>query len=159
MRGGDFMAETMAVAKYFNKLYVMKHGSNMDELKMHKMMYFSQRESLMISGNPLFNDDFQAWRLGPVLLDVRKEYMTGEPFSGDYGDLDESERELVESVFNRYDSYSSWSLSTLSHSEYSWLQARQGLSYEDPGKEKMTLSAMKVDAKKEFLRRKGVVLS
>ena len=153
------MAETMAVAKYFNELYVKKHGSNMDEMKMHKMMYFSQRESLMISDNPLFNDDFRGWRLGPVLLDVREEYMTGTPFSGDYGNLDEYAREVVESVFNRYDKYSSWDLSTLSHSEYSWLQARQGLSYKDPGNKKLTLSAMRVDAKKEFLRRKGVVLS
>ena len=52
------MTQTLAVAKYLNDLHVKKHGCTMDQMKMHKMMYFSQRESLMISGSPLFNYDF-----------------------------------------------------------------------------------------------------
>ena len=56
------MANTLAVAKELYDLYYKKHNSNMDQMKMHKMMYFVQRESLMISGNPLFNDDFEAWK-------------------------------------------------------------------------------------------------
>ena len=51
------MGDTLAVAKYLNELNVREHGCNMDEMKMHKMMYFSQRESLMITDNPLFEED------------------------------------------------------------------------------------------------------
>jgi len=52
------MSRTLTVAKYLNELNVHKHGCNMDEMKMHKMMYFSQRESLMITDNPLFGGRF-----------------------------------------------------------------------------------------------------
>lgn len=153
------MAQTLAVAKYLNELHVKKHGSVMDQMKMHKMMYFSQRESLMISGNPLFNDDFEAWKYGPVLVNVRNEYLTGHMFDGEYEKLNDTEKKLVESVYRRYDEYDAWQLSTLSHAEYSWRQARRGLSVGEAGNEKMSLIAMKTDATREFLRRKGVVLA
>lgn len=65
------MAETLAVAKFLNELHVKKHGNAMDQMKMHKMMYFSQRESLMIFGSPLFDEEFEAWKYGPVLIGVR----------------------------------------------------------------------------------------
>ena len=153
------MAQTLAVAKYLNELHVKKHGCAMDQMKMHKMMYFSQRESLMISGNPLFNDTFEAWKYGPVLVNVRNEYLTGNMFDGEYGVLNNTEKKLVESVYNRYDEYDAWQLSTLSHAEYSWRQARKGLVSDEAGTEKMSLTAMKTDAMREFLRRKGVVLA
>lgn len=153
------MAQTLAVAKYFNELHMQKHGCVMDQMKMHKMMYFSQRESLMVSGNPLFDDLFEAWKYGPVLVSVRAEYLTGHMFDGVYDELSCSEKELVESVYKRYDEYDAWQLSTLSHAEHSWLQARKGLAVGAAGHEKMSLTAMKADATREFLRRKGVVLA
>ena len=153
------MAETMAVAKFLNELYVKKHNCAMDQMKMHKMMYLSQRESLMVSSSPLFNDEFEAWKYGPVLVSVRNEYQTENMFSKNYGLLKDDEKKLVESVFDRYDKYGSWQLSTLSHAELSWLQARRGLSDGEAGNRKMSLSAMKADATRELLRRKGVVLA
>lgn len=153
------MAQLLAVAKYLNELNVDKYGYEMDQMKMHKMMYFSQRESLMISGNPLFDGEFEAWKFGPVLTEVRSEYRKGKMFSGSYEKLSDDEARLVSDVFNRYDEYDSWQLSTLSHSETSWLNAREGLKMGEPGRNKMSLSAMKVDATKEKLRRQGVVLA
>lgn len=153
------MAETMAVAKFLNELNIQKHNCAMDQMRMHKMMYFSQRESMMIVNHPLFDEEFEAWRYGPVLIKVRDEYTTGHMFSGNYEALTDEEKALVLSVFKRYDRYDSWRLSTLSHAEHSWLQARRGLGIEEPCREKMTLSAIKVDATKEFLRRQGVILA
>ena len=153
------MAQLLAVAKYLNELHVSKHNCEMDQMKMHKMMYFSQRESLMISGNPLFCGDFEAWKYGPVLPEVRSEYITGNMFMGTYDALTETEIQLVNDVFDRYDEYDSWQLSTLSHSESSWLKAREGLKMGEPGRNKMSLSAICVDATKEKLRRHGVVFA
>lgn len=153
------MAKTLAVAKFLNELHLEKHGCNMDQMKMHKMMYFSQRESLMISNSPLFDDEFEAWKYGPVLVTVRSEYQTGHMFDGEYETLEDKVKKLVESVYERYDGYDAWQLSTLSHAEHSWLQARKGLAAGEAGHEKMSLSAMKADATREFLRRKGVVLA
>lgn len=153
------MANTLAAAKYLNNLNLSKHGCVMDQMKMHKLMYFSQRESLMIMDSPLFDGEFEAWKYGPVLTEVRDEYLSGHMFASDYGLLTEKEKEIVSSVFERYESMNPWDLSSLSHEEYSWKQARAGLDPYEQGKKKLSLSAMRVDAKREFLRRKGVVLA
>ena len=41
------MEKTMCVAKALYDMYYEQNGVRMDEMKMHKLMYFSQRESLM----------------------------------------------------------------------------------------------------------------
>ena len=157
--GGLYMVSALAVAKYLNELNFHKHGCNMDEMKMHKMMYFSQRESLMLKDNPLFEDLFEAWKFGPVLRVVRNEYKNNLMFSNVEESLNDEEKDLVSSVFERYDAFDAWDLSSLSHEEFSWKQAREGLAPNENGKKKLSLSAMKVDAKREMLRRKGVVLA
>ncbi len=119
------MSKTLAVAKYLNELNVERHGCEMDEMKMHKMMYFSQRESLMNTNNPLFGDSFEAWKFGPVLRSVRNEYKRNHMFESVNETLTEEEKRLVEYVFERYDSFDAWDLSSLSHEEFSWKQARE----------------------------------
>ena len=153
------MGSTLAVAKYMNELNLQKHGCNKDEMKMHKMMYFSQRESLMNTDNPLFEDLFEAWKFGPVLRTVRNEYKSGNMFAFVSERLDKEEQKLVDSVFERYDSFNAWDLSSLSHEEFSWKQAREGLAPNENGKRKISLSAMRVDAKRELLRRRGIVFA
>ena len=153
------MSKTLAVAKYLNELNVERHGCDMDEMKMHKMMYFSQRESLMNTNNPLFGDSFEAWKFGPVLRSVRNEYKRNHMFESVNETLTEEEKRLVESVFERYDSFDAWDLSSLSHEEFSWKQAREGLAPNENGSQKLSLRAMRVAAKREMLRRKGVVLA
>ena len=159
MKGGLIMANTLAVAKYLNELNFKKYGCNISEMKMHKMMYFSQREALIVTDNPLFNSEFEAWRYGPVLTEVRSQYLSGLLFRNDYGTLSEDDKKLVSEVYERYSRFSAWDLSTLSHSELSWKQAREGLRPEEQCNNKMSLSAMRVDAKREVLRRKGVFLA
>lgn len=153
------MSKTLAVAKYLNELNVERHGCDMDEMKMHKMMYFSQRESLMNTNNPLFGDSFEAWKFGPVLRSVRNEYKCNHMFESVNESLTEEEKRLVESVFERYDSFDAWDLSSLSHEEFSGSNAREGLAPNENGSQKLSLRAMRVDAKREMLRRKGVVLA
>ena len=153
------MSKTLAVVKYLNELNVERHGCDMDEMEMHKMMYFSQRESLMNTNNPLFGDSFEAWKFGPVLRSVRNEYKRNHMFESVSETLTEEEKRLVESVFERYDSFDVWDLSSLSHEEFSWKQAREGLEPNENGSQKLSLLAMRVDAKREMLRRKGVVLA
>ena len=71
------MENTLSVAKMFNNLYKAENGINMDQMRMHKMMYFVQRESLMYNKKPLFDAQFEGWKFGPVLVEVRSEYSTG----------------------------------------------------------------------------------
>ena len=52
------MEKTMCVAKALDDMYFERYGVCMDEMKMHKLMYFSQRESLMSCNEPLFDGTF-----------------------------------------------------------------------------------------------------
>lgn len=148
------MENVLSVAKTLYDMYYEQQGCYMDELKMHKLMYFSQRESLMRNKTPLFDAKFYGWRYGPVLLEVRSEYKRGSCFNNDSNDVSDDTRDLLKSVLDRYGSLSSWKLSSLTHEEFSWKNARRGLSANDNGNVELSMEAMMVDAMKENLNRK-----
>lgn len=148
------MEKTLCVAKFFNDLFKAENGTDMDQMRMHKMMYLVQREALMYYNEPLFESEFQGWKFGPVLVEVRNEYMTGNMFRYVQGRLEEKSRELVEDVYKRYKGMSSWKLSSLSHGELSWKSAREGLDANENGTVVLKLADMRVDAARELMRRK-----
>lgn len=49
-------------------------GSVIDEMKLHKLLYLTQRESLAITGQPLFEEEFEGWKYAPVCREVRSCY-------------------------------------------------------------------------------------
>ena len=53
------MENTLAVAKFMFDEYESRFHKKMDELKMHKLMYFTQRESLIVNQSALFDEDFR----------------------------------------------------------------------------------------------------
>lgn len=148
------MEKTLCVARALYDMYFEEKGVHMDEMKMHKLMYFSQRESLMYNKEPLFDATFYGWKYGPVLKEVRDEYKYETYFSNVTDSVCEATRDLLKSVLDRYGSLSSWKLSSLSHEEFSWKKARRGLAASDNGNVKLTLEAMMVDATKELVQRK-----
>ena len=150
------MERTLSVAKELYNRYCEKFKGKMDEMKMHKLMYFVQRESLMYSKEPLFEENFYGWKFGPVLKSVRKEYKEGREFSNVCGDVSDVTKRYVNDILDRYGNVSSWKLSSLSHNEFSWKEAREGLGASENGDVKLSLSAMKVDAARELASRRAV---
>lgn len=65
------MENMLSISKMFNNLYKTENGISMKEMRMRKMMYLSQRESLMYNKAPLFDDQFEGRMYGPVLIDVK----------------------------------------------------------------------------------------
>jgi uncharacterized phage-associated protein len=64
------------VAKYFIWLANSKFGGQFDlpPMKLQKVSFLAQGWYLALYGVPLFRDDFQAWRYGPVNKSVYLEY-------------------------------------------------------------------------------------
>ena len=151
------MEKTMCVAKALYDMYYAQTGVYMDEMKMHKLMYFSQRESLMYNNEPLFNVNFYGWKYGPVLKEVRSAYMSDSFSSKCFEHVSEDTEKLLRNVLKRYGSLSSWKLSSLSHEEFSWKKARKGLEPSDDGDVKLLLDAMRVDATRELMNRKNTM--
>ena len=151
------MEKTLCVAKYLYDMYYEQKGVYMDEMKMHKLMYFVQRESLMNSKELLFEEPFYGWKFGPVLKSVRSEYMCAKPFEGVRACLSDSGRALLKSVLDRYGELSSWTLSRMSHDEFSWKNARKGLEADENGDVNPMPEVMMLDAVRESLNRKNTV--
>lgn len=125
------MLTVLQVASYLLSRYFEQKGTEMDEMKLHKLLYFSQRESFIQNGAPLFAEQFEAWQYGPVMVCVREAFGRNELVNLP------SEMELAphkktfDSVFEIYANRSSWTLSMLSHAESSWKKAREGYSDKD----------------------------
>ena len=152
-----YMENTLCVAKALYEMYYEQNGLCMDEMKMHKLMYFSQRESLMYNNEPLFDGTFYGWKYGPVLKEVRSAYKNNTLASESSETLSDSTLKLLKSVMERYGSLSSWKLSSLSHEEFSWKKARKGLEAADDGNVELSLDAMKVDSARELIDRRATM--
>ena len=65
------MIDVIKVASYIYKRYKDEKNTEIDQMKLHKLLYFSQRESIIRTGQQMFKDQFEAWKYGPVIVKVR----------------------------------------------------------------------------------------
>lgn len=105
------------------------------------------------TGEPITNDCFEAWRYGPVSPVIHSQFRHGLINSTmSLPDIDKY-KPVLDMVFRLYAHKSSWSLSTLSHGEYSWRNARQGVAYDCNSTNKLQLADIEKDADRIRLRR------
>lgn len=147
------MEDVLKIASYIYQRYMQEYGRKIDEMKLHKLLYLVQREAIIETGEPLFDEQFEAWRYGPVMYRVHTHYQTDDLNEQLPVDKVDKYRTIFDKVFSTYAGKSSWSLSTLSHGEYSWRKARQGYSPDDPCKVKMRIDDIRVDAERIKQRR------
>ena len=147
------MEKSLAVAKAMSIMYKEMYHRDIDELKMHKLMYFAQRESFIRDNHSLLSEDFSGWKYGPVLLSVREEFSKPNPFSSVEASVSDETLDLISDVLQRYGDISSWRLSVLSHEELSWKISRNGLGPTDNGHKPLMPEAIKLDAIRESISR------
>ena len=135
------------VADYIIKRYRELAGEYLDEMKLHKLLYFTQREAFAILGEPAFDGEFEGWKYGPVSREVRNNFMNGEIIVPTQP-ISDSIQYIASNVIMEYGSLASWKLSELSHREISWNNARKGLAPSENGTRVIDLNDIKEDAKK-----------
>ena len=101
-------------------------------IKLQKLFYYCQAWHLVWTGNPLFDNNFQAWRYGPVcreLYDVHKGSFSLK--ASDIPDqkltraLTQEEVDTINKVVSYYgDKPAGW-LVELSHNELPWKSIRE----------------------------------
>ena len=141
------MERIIDVAAYIIDRYKVVAGVPLDEMKLHKLLYFTQREAIAILGRQAFAGDFEGWKYGPVNREVRSAYYDGEmrvPTS----DISDEMKYIVNNIICEYGALESWKLSDLSHRDSSWLNARKGLGKNENGNRIMTLDDITADAAK-----------
>lgn len=151
------MEKVLNVAFYIFNQYLKKMHDEIDQMKLHKLLYFSQRESLVQTEQPLFEEEFQGWKYGPVCVSVRNAYVQGQ-FKNEenFKDVEQNCKDIVNKVLEQYGSKNSWSLSDITHFEYSWIQSRIGIKDGVNGDNPMRLEDIRVDAERIRERRKAL---
>lgn len=142
------MEKIIDVAQYIFKEYKAISGNIIDEMKLHKLLYLTQRESLAIVGQPMFAERFEGWKYGPVCRAVRNCYTEDGMFSEDIHEISNESAYIVKNIIMQYGAYESWKLSELSHRELSWQNARRGIPTGQNGCKELCLEDIRKDAEK-----------
>lgn len=117
------MIDVRTAAKYLIQRYERETDSALDEMKLHKLLYFTQRESFVLLGKPMFLDKFEAWKYGPVMRCLRKASWECQVHS--VLPADSEYIPVLEDTFSRYAAMDSWTLSNISHGETCWQKAKK----------------------------------
>lgn len=147
------MIKVLKIASYLYARYYEDYKVAIDEMKLHKLLYFVQRESLVSLDKPAFGEAIQAWKFGPVVPIVHNKYAKGlindQYSSADFGEF----KPIIDRVYSAYSSKDSWTLSMISHEEYSWKQARIGVPTDRNCDHALKLEDIAVDAARIKTRR------
>lgn len=142
------MAKALDVAQYIYDYYKEIYKEKIDEMKLHKLLYFCQREKLAITNESLFNESMEGWIHGPVVPEVRAYFARAVGLMCTTNDLSEDDAYIIRNVICQYGNKASLELRALSHREYSWKHSREGLHDDDRGKRDLLIEDIKVDAEK-----------
>lgn len=153
------MLSVFQAASYLCDRYAKVFGTQMDEMKLHKLLYFTQRESFIRIGAPMFDAEFRAWRYGPVITAIRDAYQADLLHDiPEQKDIDKYQ-EVFDYVFREFAPSRTTTLVTLTHGESSWKKARIGYGKYDASDVLMSLNDIRCDAEAAVkLRREKQVL-
>lgn len=107
-------------------------GELMSNMKLQKMLYYQQGFHLAMFGEPLFEEEIEAWMYGPVVPSVYDNYKSykreGIPCDEDAEFHFENQKE--EALFNEvckvYGKYSAIGLMNMTHEESPWKNTPMG---------------------------------
>ena len=153
MKKKEIMLDVVKVASYISRRYEREYGSQIDEMKLHKLLYFAQRESLIQLDRPLFAESFQAWKYGPVLVQIRSLYKQGKLTERLTSEEIAPYQTVFDKVFEQYAPKDAWSLSSITHGEISWQKARVGIPAGENSDTLIALDDIRKDAHHIKLRR------
>lgn len=114
------------VARYFLLVASsLEAGDTISNLKMQKMLYYAQGWHFAHFNTPLFDDEIEAWKHGPVVRQVYNEFKKygrdaisfDELDSFDKNTINSDEQEFITFVFKRLSRISAWELAELTHKE------------------------------------------
>ncbi|WP_392532905.1 Panacea domain-containing protein [Nostoc sp. C117] len=123
------MLNAVNIAQYF----LEKGEGSVTQLKLQKLVYYAQGFYLAKIGNPLFPEVIYAWDMGPVLVELRREY-------GAYGNrpiptasilpldfsIEKNTVRYLDNIWICFGRYTAIQLVKMTHREQPWIEAYQG---------------------------------
>lgn len=118
------MISAMDVANYFTYKAAADDENDLTNLKLQKLLYFTQADYYKEFKAPLFSEDIEAWAYGPVIREVYEKYRVCGSYPISYFELDNERIELdppvsdfLDTAYQKWNRYSSSYLVTLSHKQ------------------------------------------
>ena len=106
------------------------NGELVSNLKLQKLLYYMQGFHLAVFGEPLFEEEIEAWMYGPVVPSVYDHYQEygnkGIEPESEVLELSSEEEALFADVLRVYGDYSAIGLMNLTHNEYPWKSTPEG---------------------------------
>lgn len=128
----------ITIAKWFIA-WAEAEDEELSNMKLQKLLYYSQGHHVARSGVPLFDEPIQAWSHGPVVPEVYRafkkhgaspiELRRDDPFTWDM--VDKGTSKFLSKVWNTYGGYSAGRLRNMTHNETPWKKNWQGESLRD----------------------------
>nr|WP_264314157.1 type II toxin-antitoxin system antitoxin SocA domain-containing protein [Pseudanabaena sp. PCC 7367] len=121
----------------------------MTNMKVLKLLYYAQCLHLALYEEPLFPEEIQAWRYGPVCPPAYRFYSEFEakqlpvPVKDFLSRLSSEQQDLLDEVWAYFGKHHAYQLSGMTHLEFPWKNARQGLPSEASSTEMILLEDMK----------------
>ncbi|MFT6631472.1 MAG: putative phage-associated protein [Bacteriovoracaceae bacterium] len=129
------------------RLIIKRHREIYDEsptpMKLQKLCYYAQGYFLAENdGTSIFEEDFEAWVNGPVIPDLYYKFRSysWKPINEEVPEsveLSEAEVETISGIVESYGRYDGAALSTMTHRESPWLDARGDLPESEVCQEKI----------------------
>ena len=118
-------------------------GELLSNLKLQKLLYYSQAFFYAKYETPLFSEKIEAWHYGPVVPEIYRKYkqcgsgsISVKDISNKFNFTNE-QKEMIDEVFEYFGQFSASKLVTITHAEPPWLNASSS------DKKEITLTAMR----------------
>jgi uncharacterized phage-associated protein len=122
--------------------YLIHFHSEEDEplsnLKLQKLLYYSQAWHLALKDKPLFDEGFEAWVHGPANMTIYQRFKdtkfmfssitTNDIKNDSYKHLDPEVKKHIDEVLEVYSRFSGVELEEMTHNEYPWRKARKNFA-------------------------------
>lgn len=119
--------------------YASESGEALTNLKLQKILYYTQAWHLANFNRPLFQEDFEAWVHGPVIPELYHELkIKGAAPIQHENKLEETRKkfdaetmEYLDEVISVYLPFGAYQLELMTHREDPWIEARKNCDPDD----------------------------
>jgi uncharacterized phage-associated protein len=152
------MLNCLDIARYFIiRAYEGGREALMTNMKVQKLLYYAQSLHLALYDEPLFENEIQAWRYGPVCPPAYHYYSEFEanqlpiPNHSEIASIPEQKQQLLEEVWDYFGIHHAYILSSMTHLEFPWMRARKNLPSDASSTEPILLEDMHLLGEEKLL--------
>ena len=121
------------------KIKSESNGVSLSNLKLQKLLYYTQAWYLAFEAKPFFEGKFEAWVHGPVNRQIFDRFKPNKMLYSQIGlndrankeafdAISEEEQAHIESILEAYAEFTGAQLEYMTHTEDPWIEARRGYS-------------------------------